>query len=307
MRRCLDAFILWLDSELQMDLARVTLRADTCALALRAYGLHLHRSGLPRYLLVYAITAIQDQCPQYRSMLGAAWQIDKKWQQAEPGHCRPVLSLPVLQAVLSPAILWHWPRWAGITMIGFSGMLHPAEFINLRRKDLMLPSDTGFLTDALYVHLRFPKTARFARQQHVKISDPDVIKFAVEFFGQFGLNELLFGGTMHSYRSQWNAIMTHLGVPCKQASHGLTPGSLRGSGATMMYLQSENIPMICWRGRWARVKTLEFYLQEVAAQVLTNSLSPKSQMLIKRFSSWCKQLVVLFLQDVKLHACGAGS
>ncbi|CAE7310120.1 unnamed protein product, partial [Symbiodinium necroappetens] len=34
--------------------------------------------GFPRYLLVYAITAVQDLCPEFRSHLTPAWQIDKK-------------------------------------------------------------------------------------------------------------------------------------------------------------------------------------------------------------------------------------
>lgn len=63
-----------------------------------------------------------------------------------------------------------------------AGALHPAEFISLRRKDLMLPAVTGFVTEAIYVSLRNPKTARFARRQRVKISDPDVIRFVVQFF-----------------------------------------------------------------------------------------------------------------------------
>ena len=300
MQKCLDAFDSWLTSELKLDLERISLRADSCSLALRAYGLHLYRSGLPRYLLVYAITAVQDRFPQHRAMLGAAWQVDKKWQQAEPGRCRAVISIPVLQAAISLALLWNWPRWAGITMIAFAGMLHPAEFVSLRRRDLMLPKDTGFATDALYVHLRFPKTARFARQQHVKISDPDVIRFAVEFFGNFGLDDKLFGATLHGYRGQWNAIMSRLGVPFMQEERGITPGSLRGSGATFLYLATEDIPMICWRGRWARMKTLEFYLQEVAAQVLLTSLPASVQSKIARLSSACPQLFDNFLHEVSI-------
>ena len=300
MKKCLNAFAEWVHQELQLEFDRVMMRADSCSLALRAYGLHLYRNGLPRYLLVYAITAIQDVYPHFRSMLGAAWQIDKKWQQAEPGHCRPVLSLPVLQAIICVALLWKWPRWAGITLIGFAGMLHPAEFLSLRRKDLMLPKDTGFVTDAVYIHLRNPKTARFARQEHVKISDPDAIRFAVEYFSALDFEERLFGASIHAYRSQWNAIMDRLRIPCRQAQRGITPGSLRGSGATALYLQTEDIPLICWRGRWTRMKTLEFYLQEVAAQVLLHSLPQPVQKMIFHLSSACYRVFDSYLHEACL-------
>jgi len=298
MTKCLEAFSAWVQTELQLNFASVMLKAETCAMALRAYGLHLYRSGHPRYMLVYAITAVQDQYPQFRSHLGPAWQVDKKWQQVEPGRCRAVLSLPLLQAFIAVALLWDWPRFAGVTLLGFAGMLHPAEFIDLRRRDLMLPSDTGMITSALYIHLRFPKTARFARQQHVKISDPDAISFAVNFFGHFDLEEKLFGASIHSYRNQWNAIMTKLNVPFRQVDRGLTPGSLRGSGATNLYLLTENIPLVCWRGRWTRLKTLEFYLQEVAAQVMMNGLPKASQLLIYRLSSACFAIFTSFLHEV---------
>lgn len=298
MAKCLAAFAFWVSTELHMDFDRVMLRADTAAMALRGYGLHLYRTGCARYMLVYAITAVQDQYPEHRPFLASAWHVDKKWQQAEPGHCRPVLPLPVLQAAICLALLWNWPRWAGITLIGFAGMLHPSEFICLRRRDLMFPSDVGFATDAVYVHLRNPKTHRFARQQHVKISDPDVIRFVVTFYSSFGLDDKLFSATIHSYRSQWNAIMSKLGVPCKQVEKGITPGSLRGSGATLLYLLTEDIPLICWRGRWARLKTLEFYLQEVAAQVLMHSLTANAKKLISKLSDACFEIFDRFLHEV---------
>eukprot|EP00434_Breviolum_minutum_P022762 symbB.v1.2.020081.t1/scaffold1588.1/size110444/1 len=226
MHRCLHAFTRWVQEDLDLDFDKVMLRADSCA----------------------------------------AWQVDRKWQMAEPGQCRAVVPLPVLKAALCVAFAWGWFRWAAVTMLGFTGMLHPSEFIGLRRRDLMLPRDVFFSIKDLYVHLRHPKTARFARQQHVKISDPDVILFVDKVFGQARLDEELLGASIGAYRNQWNAIMTRLKVPYKQSLRGLTPGTLRGSGATQFYLATESIPLICWRGRWARSKTLEHYLQEVAAQ-----------------------------------------
>eukprot|EP00438_Fugacium_kawagutii_P036409 Skav232849 [mRNA] locus=scaffold1834:904019:906102:- [translate_table: standard] len=305
MQKCLSAFRTWVQTELELDFDRVMLKADSTALALKSYGVHLFRSGLPRYMYVYAITAVQDQFPEHRPFLGAAWHVDRKWQHAEPGQSRPVMPLPLLQAAICLALLWDWPRWAGLTLIAFAGMLHPAEFICLRRRDLMFPIDTGFATDSLYIHLRNPKTSRFARQQHVKISDPDVIRFAEAYFSSFDLDEKLFGASIHAYRSQWNGLMSKLGVPFRQVERGVTPGSLRGSGATVLYLMTEDIPLVCWRGRWARLKTLEFYLQEVSAQVLLHSIPPKSQQMISQLSAACFRVFTFFLHEASI-ACGAG-
>lgn len=66
--------------------------------------------------------------------------------------------------------------------------------------------------------------------------------------------------------------MDHLGIPCKQKDRGATPGVLRGSGATFYYTCTEDLSWVAWRGRWSRQKTLEFYLQEVGAQMLIHEL-----------------------------------
>ena len=57
-------------------------------------------------------------------------------------------------------------------------------------------------------------------------------------------------------------------MPSTLATGGPTPGSLRGSGATDLYLNYVSISEIQWTGRWIRLQTLEFYLQEVAARTL---------------------------------------
>ena len=51
----------------------------------------------------------------------------------EPGQCRAVVSAPVLRAILRIGLLWGWYRFCGIIALGFEGMLHPNEFLALRR------------------------------------------------------------------------------------------------------------------------------------------------------------------------------
>ena len=77
----------------------------TTATALRAFGLHLYENGFPRYLYVYAITAVQDKYPAHRNFLTEAWQVDKKWQRTEPGSCRPVLPVAAVRAGIALALL----------------------------------------------------------------------------------------------------------------------------------------------------------------------------------------------------------
>ena len=87
--------------------------------------------------------------------------------------------------------------------------------------------------------------------------------------------------------------MNHLGVPCRQADRGATPGVLRGSGATFLYLETEDLGLVAWRGRWSKVKTLEFYLQEVAAQLLLQQLPGWARARIDILRSFACQLLIL--------------
>lgn len=130
---------------------------------------------------------------------------------------------------------------------------------------------------SLFLRIRDPKTARFARRQHGRIDDEFVIKVAFQAFGGLPPAERLFHGSMSTFRKQWNCIMQHLGVPHSQSLHGATPGVLCVSGATYLYSTSEDVNWVAWRGRWSRVRTLEYYLQEVAAYVLMHTLSPQAK------------------------------
>jgi hypothetical protein len=296
MTKCLEGFRAWLRAELGLTLTAVAGSPLTLGMALRGYGLHLFSAGFPRYLLVYAITAVQDIYPEYRSMLAPAWQIDRKWQAAEPGECRPVISLPILQAATTLALLWGWERWLAVTLVGFLCMLHPSEFIALRRRDLVLPADAMSSDRIAYIHIRNPKTARFARRQHCRLEDRLVLRFLEAAFGETPLDSRLYPGTANTYRSQWNAVMGKLGVPFKRDLRGATPGVLRGSGATYLYLETEDLGKVAWRGRWAKLKTVEFYLQEVAAQLLLQQLSATSRERIRMLRLWARQLLLLRIE-----------
>ena len=147
----------------------------------------------------------------------------------------------------------------------------------LRRRDLMLPFDAMSSDRIAYVHVQNPKTARFARRQHARLEDCSVLSYLEARYQGLDLEERLYRGSLHTYRRQWNAVMCRLGVPHRQAEQGATPGVLRGSGATFLYLECEDVQLVAWRGRWAKLKTVEFYLQEVAANLLLQQLSPASR------------------------------
>ena len=70
-----------------------------------------------------------------------------------------------------------------------------------------------------------------------------------------------------------------------------TPGSIRGSGATYFYLLTEDVARIQWRGRWRRLETVEFYLQEVAARTLINDLPDSARERVLRLSHFSHSIL----------------
>ena len=64
-------------------------------------------------------------------------------------------------------------------------------------------------------------------------------------------------------------------------------------------LSSEDVQWVAWRGRWARNRTLEFYLQEVSAQLLVHELPPAARQILFVYdkSCWSVLCSVLFLQS----------
>ena len=301
MQRCFDAFLKWIEDEAQLSALDVLQDMQALAWLLRGYGMHLFEQGHPRYLLVYAITAAQDKYPACRQYLSVAWQVDKKWQFHEPGCCRAVLPTVIIKAISALAALWHWDLWLGIFLLGFAGMLHPAEMMTLVRRDLVFPKDLHGEVNALYVQVRDPKTARFARRQHCRIDDVSVIQVASALYDKLELGSRLYPGSINTFRKQWNALLQFLGVPHRQADRGATPGVLRGSGATFYYTMTEDLSWISWRGRWARQRTLEYYLQEVGSQLLIHQLSPVSKSTI--FSLADVSAAVIW----RFYTCSAGS
>ena len=294
MNSCVADFAVWLRRELELELDTVVWDVQAAPLALRAYGMWLFASGAARYRLVYTLTGIQDGYPHLRPFLSPAWQVDRKWQQHEPGACRPVLSEPIMKAICSLALLWSWHRWLAVTLVGFLGMLHPAEFITLTRADILLPRDTLVDKAVMYIFIRCPKTSRFARRQHCKIDDPLAVQFIDRLIGDCSGSEVIFPAGTTAYRRRWNAILEKLGIPYLQQQDGCTPAVLRGSGATHMFLQTEDIPRVQWRGRWAQAKTLEFYIQEAAAQSMLARMAPEAFKQVKFLSQFAASLMSSF-------------
>ena len=298
-KRAFCAFNAWCLSTFEAECSRLACSSLLLAYALRGFGLWLYASGAPRPWLTDAINLVGARWPEWRAMRGPAWQVNRAWAQAEPGWPRVVIPASLLRAMFGVSLLWGWTRFAGLLLLGFYGMLRPDGFLSASRRDLVLnlPSDRLGVSGDAFLWIAEAKTRCFMRHQHTRISDHGVVQFLELAFGPLGRGApcaLQYGAA--SFRSRWNAVLSRPGVPSHVAASGPTPGSLRGSGATEFYFQTEDVPRIAWRGRWRKVETLEHYLQEVAAQLLLTDLPPAARAKTGEFATASSRLLEWFLR-----------
>ena len=294
-RAAFAALEVWLRDVLDCRIEVLALSGFLLGLALKAFGMHLFRSGAPQYHFEDCINAVTDRFLHWRLHYTAAWRLLRRWRELEPGRCRVVLPAALMRAMVSLALLWGWTRWTALTLLGFAAMLHPTEFLTATRRNLMLPSDMRMPGADGFIHIDRPKTRRFARMQHGRISDQAVLAVLELVFGPLGMTEKLAPYSAMAYRRRWDSLLHFLGVPTGSTAPGPTPGGLRGSGATFFYIVIEDVAKVHWRGRWRRLETVELYLQEVAASTLLNHLRPDARAMVFAYADLADAVLSAFL------------
>ncbi|CAE8722794.1 unnamed protein product, partial [Polarella glacialis] len=274
-------FTTWLESALEPEQANLLLQVpEVAALLLTAFGPYFFKQGGALYYYRQLLAQAQHKVWGIRSWFRPAWDLVSKWESLEPAQRRPPTLEVLLEAMLSLASNWGWLRWAGVTLLAFCGITRPGEPLAAKRIDLLLPADM-LRTTATTVFLRIskPKTRSHgsAKIQHFQVSDSDAVRFVSAVFGPLQASELLYPGSASAYRRRWDALLRALRVP---TALRLTPGGLRGGGAVSAYRAGMPITDILWKMRLRHLKTLENYLQEVAAASILPLLPPESRTLI---------------------------
>lgn len=100
-------------------------------------------------------------------------QLLARWEIALPVNHRPPLPKPILDSFAALGLSWGWRRWVVVTLIAFHGALRIIEPLNARRRDLLLPTDSGIDRNVMFLRVGAPKPGRRGRGrvQHTRISD----------------------------------------------------------------------------------------------------------------------------------------
>ena len=288
----LARFQRWLLAELSVILSDLKDFPLLISTALVAYGKCLFYEGIPKYQMVETLNSVVDALPHLRGQLGAVWGLISKWQEQEPIERTMVMPASVFRAAVALALLWDWPLFAAALLLGFHGLLRPNEFLTLKRKHLVLPRDILSNDQICYVAILHSKTRRYVLRQHARISDEVSVGFLDAVFGCYPADSFLFGCSLSVFRNRWGKLFGHLGIPTSEAAKGITPKSLRGSGASWLYHVTEDVGKVLWRGRWQSRKTLEHYLQDIQGQVLLSDLVKDKRQLVFTLASAASGLLL---------------
>ena len=285
---------------------QVATTAETLGYALVGYGKSLHDKGDPIYKYTHAILAVQTEHPHLKQGLGGAWALRDQWETEEPPVSHVVMPVPLIQSTICVALLWNEHEFAALFGLGVAGMLRPSELLLPFRRDLILPSDRGDPGGDLILRIVNPKTRRYARRQHARVTDRAIIGLCEVAFAGLPPGNRLTRFSSSAFRRVFDAILGHLRVPTGRKSGGPTPASMRGSGATAFYLDTEDVQRTAWRGRWRTLSTIERYLQDAAGTLLLHDLSPEAKALVRIFADASGTIVASFLKDPCLWSLTVG-
>ena len=179
---------------------------------LMAFGKFLCYSGAPKYVFSETVNAVSDRFKHWRSFMTSAWSVLTHWEEEEPTERSMIMPEGVFKAALALSLAWQCPRFTAGLLLSFHGFPRPGEFLELSRRDLILPGDLFSTIPVAYVWI-LGKTPRFMKHQHAKISNIIAVRFLEATFGSLPPSAALFNCWGSVFRARWSAIFLHLGLP----------------------------------------------------------------------------------------------
>ena len=251
---------------------------------LARFGQYLYDAGRPLTQFASTVQAVTDVRHDLRRGLQPAKDVIEAWKQYLPGSNHLPLPVQLCRAMMALAWVWGWCDVAMLIAIGFLAMLRPGELVRLRRRNLVFPADLLLVANFFLVGIEHPKMRRVAaRHEHVRVEEALITSWLQRLLAGWGPDARLFKGTAVQFRDMFRQLVAFFDVDTRDGI-GVTPASLRSGGASWLYLCGMPLEEIRWRGRWSTVRTLEVYIQELAASSLLAALPLSARARVQRFA-----------------------
>ena len=235
--------------------------AELCE-RLAKYTYQLFETRWPRSEARLLLNGISDRFLSTRELLSGPWRVLRNWEKLEPDQHRSPLPWVWLRALTVAAVSWGWERLALCFSLSFFCLLRSTEMSGLRRKDCMLPRKHG-MGEFMLLCIREPKSRWAAgAQQYPRIDDLPAHRWLVQELEKLGREEWMWPGSPATIARRF----AHLCAAMLGSSHIVLLSGLRTGGATHCFMSwREDLPLLCWRGRWRDQRMLGTYVQELSA------------------------------------------
>ncbi|CAL1129194.1 unnamed protein product [Cladocopium goreaui] len=248
------------------------------------YGGALYQAGKAYGIYAETINSVAAERPQVRKQLVAAWDFAYSWVSEEPFSHHPALPASILLAMMAVSILWGWLTEAAIFGLMWAGILRVGEVLQASREDLVLPRDSAPGVRYALLKIKEPKTrGKHARHQAARVDPTDIVELLDLAFAKADPKAKLWPLSGSTLRKRFGDLMRVLKLP--EGSMGrLKPfdlASLRPGGASHLLNLTEDSEVVRRRGRWATIKTMEIYLQEVLYVTYVERLPQQTKEMIR--------------------------
>ena len=254
---------------------------------MREHGYALYDASRPVGDLRDTLLGLTDAHGYARAAMSETWRVVKTWEKIEPSEVRTPVPFDVFRAMKATALAWGWQTIAVLLHVAFFCLLRPAELFGLRRSDILLVEmDAGI--EWLVRLARTKSWSRSSRSQYAKLDGRNVCAGCNLYVKSMPPTALLWPASPAAFAGRLRAVASAVtGTPSPY-----TVGSLRTGGATFLFrLWNEDLPRLCWRGRWKDVNTVWHYVQELQAAEISSSFPRAVQRRVEGLVSLLPALV----------------
>ena len=221
---------------------------------------HLWAQGKGRTCGSNLLASLQDTQPHLKGKLKSSWRLMKTWVTHEIPNRAPPLSEDTLHLLVGYALFKSDHVFALSLLLGFHGLLHTGELLNLKAKDISISKAKG----PAVVSLGLTKSGkRQGAAESVTIHSEDVCRRLHQWKQAVSPHASLTGPS-HVWRKTFNEYLQKTNLEDLQ----YRPYSLRRGGATHYFQRWGAFDRLLHFGRWQSVSTARLYVNEGLA-VLT--------------------------------------
>ena len=219
----------------------------------------LWHSGDPKSFASDCLSGLGHFVPQCKKFLVGSWRLHGSWTRAElPARALPFTPV-IVYALAQLSFQQGWPDLAILLLLGFDRYARTGELFSAKKGDFTWNAAASRLVWSLPLTKGGQRTGA---QESLVINDPWLIGALRNFVAPLAPGDLLRSASPGVLRQRLKSLISDLGLP-----GGFQWYSLRRGGASFAFCQSNDLPAVCFVGRWNHIRTARIYITDALAQL----------------------------------------